>query len=346
MTEGCGVFIHSSWRTSSTWLWQQFRHLPETLCFYEPFNEDLSTMSRQRLAERGVDSWRSGHARTAPYFLEFTPLARKGGGVRLHRPQFAYDWFIPSGGLTGSLRREEIRYVALLLRRAERDGRTPVLGFTRSLGRITPLKQVFGGAHIFLFRNLWGQWMSFLDQKRKGEPFFCAILRVIADQPEDRFLRDIHNFYFRRCMELAADHGVLPKLAGVPSGRLTRLVFDLLPEGEMFEMFMAIHVYLYLHAAFSCDVLIDSTELSRNPDYARQCEADLRRSTGLCVDLSAGAQKTQRVAMVNGAVDWRRILQHARLAAAHLQAFHERAHLDRLADRLLGAALAESEAEA
>lgn len=343
MTDRPAIFIHSSWRTSSTWLWQQFRSLPETLCFYEPFNEDLSTMTRQVLAERGVESWQSGHMRTPPYFLEFSPLARPGGGVRLHKPSFAYDWFIPRGGLGGSLRQEEIRYVALLLRAAGKAGKAPVLGFTRSLGRIAPLKQVFGGTHIFLFRNLWGQWMSFLDQKRKGEPFFYNILRVIADQPDDRFLRDIHNFYLRRCLELAADHGLLPKLAGIPSGKLTRLLFDLLPEGEMFEMFMAIHVYLYLHAAFGCDLLIDSTELARNPDYCRHCEADVRRRTGLPVDFSGGRQATQRVAMINGAVDWQRIFQHARLAATHLQGDQGRVDLDRLADRLIGAALTESE---
>jgi hypothetical protein len=336
------IFIHSSWRTSSTWIWQQFRYLPETLCFYEPFNEDLSTMSRQTVQERGVDSWQSGHADTAPYFIEFTPLIRRSGGVRLHQPSMAYDWFIPAGGLDGSLRPDEIRYVSLLLRAARKIDRTPVLGFTRSLGRVTPLKRTFGGVHLFLLRNLWGQWMSFLDQRRKGENFFYYILRVIANQPDDRFLTDIHNFYFRRCVELAAGHGALAQVGAVPPATFTRLIFDVLPEGEMFEMFMAIHLYLSLNAAFEVDLIIDSTEIARNDEYRRQCEADIRQATGLSVDFSGGRQKTLRVEMINGAVDWRRIRQHAELAVTLLRDRHDQTILERLADRWVAAALAES----
>lgn len=338
------VFLHSSWRTSSTWLWQQFRNLPETLCFYEPFNEDLPTISRQTALERGVDSWKSGHARTAAYYLEYLPLIRKSGGVRLNQPPFAYDWFIPVGGLAGTLRPAEIRYVSLLIRAAQKRDRTAVLGFTRSLGRITPLKKVFGGTHLFLFRNLWGQWMSFLDQKRKGENFFYYIMRVVADQPEDRFLTDIHNFYFRRSVTLAANLGVLTQLGGLPTQKFTRIVFDLLPEGEMFEMFMAIHLYLYLHAAFSADVIVDSTEMARNPDYRRQCETEVTRITGLRVDFSGGKQETQRIEMLNGAIDWQRIEQHAGLAVASLQHLHDRSGLERLADHLMRTAIRESQA--
>ena len=338
------VFLHSSWRTSSTWLWQRFRQLPNTLCFYEPFHEMLPTISRQTASTFGADSWRSGHAQTAPYFFEYIPMIRRGRGVRLHQRPFSYDWFIPQGGLTGSMRRDEIRYVALLIRAARRTGRVPVLGFTRSLGRITPLKALFGGFNLFLLRNLWGQWMSVLDQRRKGgdSVFFYNVIRVIADQAEDRFLSDIHNFYFRRCVELAGKHGVLAQLANLPAAQFIRIVFDLLPEGEMFEMFVAVHLYLYLHASFTADFILDSTEMSRNPDYRHHCEAEVRQATGLAVDFSGSRQETLHVEMIKGTIDWQRIRQHARLAVAALEAHHDRAALDRLADRLISATIAEA----
>ena len=336
------VFLYSSWRTSSTWLWQQFRSLPETLCFYEPFNEDLAgKMTHQMARERGADSWQSGHAQSAPYFLEYMKLIRKSGGIRLNQPSFAFDWYVPEGGLNGSLRPAEVKYLALLLRTAGKQGRIPVLGCVQSLGRMIPIKRNFGGVHLFLHRNLWGQWMSFLDQRRKGQEYFYRLVRVLADQPQDRFLTDIHNFYFRRCIELASGHGVLGQLGGVPPAKLVRLVFDLLPEGQMFEMFMAVHLYLYLHAFCSADVALDSTRMARDPDYRRQCEADVLRATGLAVDFSGSRQDTQRIEMINGAVDWPRIAQHARLAAASLQDFHDRAVLDRMADDLIAATIAE-----
>jgi len=336
------VFIHSSWRTSSTWIWQQFRYLPETLCYYEPFHEDLSSMSRQTALEMDVESWTSGHARTAPYFLEYAPLLRKAGGVRLHEAPFPYDWFIPQGGLTGTLRRAEIRYFSLLIRHAEKMGKTPVLGCVRSLGRIAPLKETFGGTHLFLLRNLWGQWMSFIDQRRRGNNWFYNKLRIIANQAEDRFLTDIHNFYFRRCVELAAEHKVLPQLGGLTAQQFTKIIFDLLPEGEMFEMFMGVHLYLYLHAFFVADIALDSTEMTRNEDYRRQCEKQVREATGLMVDFSGGKQPTQRAEMVNGAFDWQRIRQHATLAVASLQDIHDRTILERLADKLITATIAEA----
>jgi len=336
------VFIHSSWRTSSTWLWQQFRYLPETLCYYEPFHEDLSAMSRQTALEMDIDSWKSGHAQTAPYFMEYVPLLRKAGGVRLHQTPFPYEWFIPQGGLTGRLRREEIRYLSLLIRHAEKQNRTAVLGCVRSLGRIAPLKEAFGGVHIFLLRNLWGQWMSFVDQRRKGNNWFYNKLRLIANQPEDRFLTDIHNFYFRRCVELAVAHKVLPQLGGLPAPQFTKVVFDLLPEGEMFELFMAIHLYLSLHAFFVADIAVDSTEMTRNPDYRRHCEEQVLQTTGLTVDFSSGKQPTQRAEMVNGAIDWQRIGRHANVAIASLQDIHDRTILERLANKLIAAAIAEA----
>src|ERR671916_606203 len=73
------VFIHSSWRTSSTWFWQKFRTLPTTLCFYEPFNPQLSIISRETAATLDPKSWKldsgipiaSGHPGDLPYFVEF-----------------------------------------------------------------------------------------------------------------------------------------------------------------------------------------------------------------------------------------------------------------------------------
>ncbi|MBV8337057.1 MAG: hypothetical protein JO358_16800, partial [Alphaproteobacteria bacterium] len=40
------VFIHSSWRTSSTWVWLKFRQLPVTLSYYEPFHGLLAKRPR------------------------------------------------------------------------------------------------------------------------------------------------------------------------------------------------------------------------------------------------------------------------------------------------------------
>ena len=108
------------------------------------------------------------------YYMEYVPLIRRSGGVRLFEPSMPFKWFIPAGGLRGELRRSEQRYLALLIREAERRGRIPVFGFCRSLGRISAIKQAFGGLNVFLFRNLWAQWASYIDFKRRNDRFFIS----------------------------------------------------------------------------------------------------------------------------------------------------------------------------
>ena len=76
------IFIHSSWRTSSTWFWSKFRQLPETLAFYEPLTMFLNTITRAQALAYDHDAWGSGHSATDPYFLEFVPLIRRTGGVQ------------------------------------------------------------------------------------------------------------------------------------------------------------------------------------------------------------------------------------------------------------------------
>src|SRR5690242_32732 len=83
------IFIHSSWRVSHTWFWLKFRRQPSTLCFYEPFHEGLASLTRTEAQISAPQGWDSGHPRAEPYFLEFLPLIRRAGGVRLFRRECA-----------------------------------------------------------------------------------------------------------------------------------------------------------------------------------------------------------------------------------------------------------------
>jgi hypothetical protein len=80
------IFLHSSWRASHTWFWLKFREHSSAVCFYEPFHEGLATLTRSEALSRGPNSWNSRHPAAEPYLLEFIPLIRKAGGVRLFVP--------------------------------------------------------------------------------------------------------------------------------------------------------------------------------------------------------------------------------------------------------------------
>src|SRR5262249_52340438 len=147
------LFIHSSWRSGETWFSFLFRRFPQTAVFYEPYHEDLATITLQEVTKGGPNP-EAGHPGTLPYFLEYARLLRRSGGVRLFRPEMSYDWFIPDGGALGTLRHAEVQYLALLIRRTQRSGQIPILAFSRSLGRIGAIKKCFGGTHVVITRNL------------------------------------------------------------------------------------------------------------------------------------------------------------------------------------------------
>src|ERR1700761_5819808 len=83
------IFIHSSYRTSSTWFWNKFRQDKRTLAFYEVFHEAIKDISVQWITQITGASWNSNHPSMAPYFLEYLPLIREGGGVEDYLDGFA-----------------------------------------------------------------------------------------------------------------------------------------------------------------------------------------------------------------------------------------------------------------
>ena len=105
------VFIHSSWRTSSTWVWLKFRQLPETMSYYEPFHGLLAKRTRAEAQSIDYRSWDSNHPPGDPYGLEYLPLIRETGGVPFSEPAMAFEWFIPLGGIRGRLRDTERKYL-------------------------------------------------------------------------------------------------------------------------------------------------------------------------------------------------------------------------------------------
>jgi len=334
------IFIHSSWRTSSTWFWQSFRRLPATICFYEPFHEWLATITRQQAVGEGPRSWNSGHPAGDPYFLEYVPLLRKSGGVRIYRTSMAYEWYVPPGGLHDELRPVEAKYLSLLLRYAARYGRIPVLGFTRSLGRLSAIKKQFGGFDIFLHRNLWSQWTSYLSQKEAGNDFFYKTLLLITKQKQDWFLCFIHNYYANRAIE---------HYLGKPEAKETELSkdnFDIkllafLPDHDVFGMFMAVHIYLYLHARQRADMMVDVTRMAADRAYRRDVEQEVLLRTNLPIGLGDVEDVPQSNFLDISAINWQEINAHAELAVRALSDFYAPVQLQQNASEIIAATAAE-----
>lgn len=265
------VFLHSSFRTSSTWLWDRFRRLPTTRAYCEVFHEILTTLKPEDVNTHTSDGWRSKHGDVAPYFLEFMPALKPEGGALHYRDGMAFDRYVPAEGVRGDIDAEQEHYLAHLAALAEDAGKVPVLSCTRSPGRLRGIRNRLGGWHIFLYRDLYQQWMSYASLGHHENPYFLNTIYYTLD-------RNRHDRFFARLCELPL-HGVEPGIA-LGSGRLAT-------DENSFVAFAGLHLYLSMNAAGAADCCIDANRLAREPAYRLAVEDRIAAGTGLAVDLSS-----------------------------------------------------------
>lgn len=255
------IFIHSSFRTSSTWLWSKFRNLPDTISYYEVFNELLKDIDLNAVNSVSGSSWKSNHPVVANYFIEYLPIIKDGGGVEGYENSMSVNKFIPVDGFYGDISLDEKNYLERLIQHARASRKIPVLTCTRTLGRIQAIKNVFSGRNIFLHRNIFHQWASFSSQKAHDNPyFFVRMDETIKASRHDKFISMIDDWYSSR---------------------------ETSPYDERtFAIFILFHLYLYANAYDSADLVIDATAIAKDVDLRRSVEGHLSDMIGSHVDLS------------------------------------------------------------
>ena len=255
------VFIHSSWRTASTWLWQKLRQAPTTIAYCEIFHERLSACTIPDLRANDFAKWDSKHPAGAPYFLEYASLIGADGRVRGYEPRMALQAFLPEGGVRGALSPSERAYVEGLIASARDRHRVPVLTDTRTLGRFSALARAFPGRHVLLVRNLFHQWASYTEQWADGNPYFLDMLfATVRASLADPFVKLVADWF---------DDG------------------DRSPENPaVFQLFLLFHLYLYAHAHDDADLVVDVNAIAADPDHRLAVERTLGDCVGAPVDLS------------------------------------------------------------
>lgn len=255
------IFLHSGFRTASTWVWSRFRANTGTLSYYEVFNERLEDLTLQTALALNGQIWHSKHPPVKNYFEEFIPLIQNGRGIFLYQKSMSSDWFIPQGGMGGTLRQEEFLYCQLLVKYAEQTGKVPVLSATRSLGRVPALSHAIPGTHVLIYRNLFKQWCSFTEQGEIGNPYF---LKTISLQLQAQSAPP----------EFAAILAEFP-----PASASAR-------DENLFVCFVLLHLYLYSRARPACDLVMDIAAMATDPACTSALEQQVLARHGLSVDLS------------------------------------------------------------
>jgi hypothetical protein len=253
-------FVHSGFRTSSTWLWLKLRQVDGVRAYYEPFNELLASMSKFEAGSLNPGTWNSHHPTSDPYFLEFIDLINEQGGIKNYQTEMSFEGYIPINGVDGDLSAYEEDYISLLIGSAHEAGRRPALCAVRSLGRSRAIHKKFGGTHLLLTRNLHEQWCSFSEQAADGNNYFFDIFfRQVECCKHDPFLRHLVETLTKR-------------------GRRSEV-------SEQYVLFLLSQLYLNAVAFDVCQIKIDVTEIGNRAATREEAEIGLSQALGSKIDL-------------------------------------------------------------
>jgi hypothetical protein len=262
------VFLHSGFRTGSTWFWNCFRRAANTCAFYEPFHESLAELHPDTLPTTiGDGRTHLGHSTVdAPYFEEYRALLRPTGGVAFYEGAMAFEDYFYTGPNP-----PQHRYLTHLMQHAWGNGKTPVLGFCRSLGRVPWLRQNFSAINIVTLRKPWNRWMSYRQHRiRTGNPYFemCAFVTAVVGRNGQ------YGPFF-------ADLPLPPPSAEEPLG----VYFETLNEEQRLRVFLRVYVLEMMIALRDAEHVVDLERMSSDADYRAETTEVLRSVTGLA-DLS------------------------------------------------------------
>jgi hypothetical protein len=209
------IFLHSLFRSGSTYLFDKFRRTDQFYCYQEPCNEtliDLDTRPDGFMRRPDHDNRMLRHpALTAPYFFEFYCIRDRLKD--LFKKSFSFDEYFTGPRLPDAQK----KYFGTLIEAAPRR---PLLQFCRSAGRIEALKREFGGLHIHLWREPRGQWWSYkvstyFDATTHATynaaqlPAALGKIRALANIPRFRGRSVNREIYFHRSHPKAARESYL-----------------------------------------------------------------------------------------------------------------------------------------
>ncbi len=265
--EAVAVYLHSTWRSSSTYVWAKFRPDGRYLCLFEPLAEHLATATDAVIAAFRPWSYAHHPEIGQPYQTEFLPLLRPEGGV----PAFPADLvYHPYRAEPDDALPDLAAYFAELGAFARRRGQIPVFGLVRSALRVAWFRRHCPGLHITVRRDRRRIFLSCLRQAAKGNRYFLERAMVILGNNLDD-------------PALAPLRGVIqPPPAGLPPAERDAFLARQAHAAEPAALYAVFYVLYRLAAAQTgqCDLDLDVDRMAADPAVARQAERRLAELTG------------------------------------------------------------------
>lgn len=254
------IFIHSLFRTGSTYVWSKFREQDKYYCYYEPLHQNLAQISDENLDSILSNDFEIvNHPRLkTSYWVEYRPLLEKDiTGLPHFRKNFSFDEFCATEN-NQSLK----RYIDFLIKGA--GEKCPVLQFNRSSLRIQWFKAGYPGAtNIYLVRRQRDQWQSYHELfKRTGfDVFFLQDLLIAGInsswEPFRPLARHMPIFRFN---DDSFDREI----------KFYRAIYDCYTPEENYLIYYYIWFRALIENVLMADVLVNINRLSSEPGYRQE----------------------------------------------------------------------------
>ena len=251
------IFIHSLFRTGSTYIWNRFRQNLHYHCYYEPFHQALTDVTADQLETALTINFKLvNHPPIERYYLyEYRNLLEADKpGIPFFKKRFSFDEYCDN-----SENPDLKQYIDFLLKGA--GFKTPVLQFNRSALRIPWFKAHYPESlHIYLVRNPRDQWASYeyLYTKTKDPTFFIMDLMTASfNQGHESFsvlaqylpLIEFHSEIFHK------------------EWLFYKVMLDLYSASERYLLFYFIWLTALIENVLHADIIINMNLLSQDLDY-------------------------------------------------------------------------------
>lgn len=261
------IFIHSLFRSGSTYFYHAVKRTGRFHIYHEPFHEIIGSLPTNwdNLADRTKQL--KSHLRhdflVEGYFDEYLHLLIDIEGN--FKPDVSYELFFLNKNEDSPILKS---YIDCLIGGSPKK---PVFQCTRTTGRIPWLKQNYISKNIFLLRNPWDQWFSY-----KVDSYVASTPQLIYSQPRlPKVLEDVMEF----CnFESLKGDSLTEKLNYCLSHPIT-------PDAD-YSLFFGFWLFSLLAADQECDMILDMDQISREKSKKIQAESKLAEAGLDNIDLS------------------------------------------------------------
>lgn len=252
------IFIHSLWRAGSTYLFQVFRRADGRYWAYQEPVHEAALRAKNNPKHLAIYSPEEARA------LRHPPL-QQGYFYELQKTHAAWHEkikkdLIYENYFTNAKNQSLLAYYQALILAAPAR---PALQDCRTSARISTIKNVLGGVHIYLWRNPWDQWWSF-----QINDYFPAVLQVIlsADSPPPVI------------QEIKKEIGFQSFRADQIEEEISHFIAHPLDSKKSYLVFYAIWATSLLEGLKSADIIINIDKLSNSLTYKERTKTRLAKN--------------------------------------------------------------------